>query len=38
MLIAAFAPAFVSVAPTPGLPNAGCVNPVAFVSVVTSTP
>ena len=36
--IAAFAPAFVSVAPTPGLPSAACVKPVALVSVVTSAP
>ena len=32
------APAFVRVAPTPASPNAGCVSPVAFVSVVIWVP
>ena len=38
ILIAALAPALVSVAPTPVLARAVCVKPVPFVSVVTSKP
>ena len=38
MLIAAFAPALVSVAPTPAFALDACVRPVPLVRVVTSTP